>query len=154
MSNLTIQFLNYSKKQWNPDKNKQELQYLGNSIQTWPNGPLLALDGEQTCIITQNLAKIDTAPSKFYFCWNDGIWRFGVKIHAYFQAFYMGDRPTWEIMYDQYINSTAPINWIQNDNSPGVQYTWPTSIGYQIIATPTSGHGSLEVQVVINDLTV
>ena len=149
MSNLVLQFFNYSSAQWNPDQNATHLQAGGNSIQTWPNGPLLPYSGSQQCDITENLSKLDVGPSDFYYCWNNGTWRFGVKISATVQVADMGDRPTWDVMYDQNPNSST-INWIANGSSPGDQYTWPSSIGYVIMGTPNSQHNALSVKVVIN----
>lgn len=150
-SNLNIYFFNYSTTTFNVDQNSDaNLQVGGNSVISWPNAPLEAISGEQTCQISENLSKIAVGPSDFYFCWNNGIWRFGVKIIADTQVLGMGDRPYWEIMYDQNINSPE-INWISNGDSPGDQYMWPTSIGFNIVATPTSGHQSLSINVIVKN---
>lgn len=150
MSNLIMTFYNNSSTEWQPDEKYKQLEEGGNSIETWPDGPLMAYSGMQTCNITQNLSKLDVGPAYFYYCWNNGKWRFGVQIIAHLQVLDMGDRPSWQVMSDQHLNSST-INWFDNGSSPGDQYTWPTTIGYNIMATPDSHHNALSIKIVIND---
>jgi len=150
VSNLVIAFHNNSKVTWYPDQNGTELQEGGNSIDEWPDADLLPYSGEATCDVTENLSKIAVGDAYVWYCWNNGIWRFGVRIVAHVQVLDMGDRPSWEVMSDQNLNSSS-IDWKSNGSSPGDQYQWPSDLGYTIIATPDSTHNALSIDVIIND---
>jgi hypothetical protein len=151
MSNLIMTFMNNSLSEFEPDQNSDtDLQHGGNSVITWPNGPLLAMSGSQECNISENLAKLSVGEASFYYCWTANGIRFGVKITTYIQDFDVGARPSWQIMYDQNPGSTD-IAWLSNGSSPGDQYTWPASIGFTIMATPQSSHNALSIKVIINN---
>jgi hypothetical protein len=150
MGDLVIGYHNNAENAWNSDVSHKYLEKGGNTIKTWPTGTLLAFSGFQQCLITQNLSKVTVGPCEFYYCWNDGHWCFGVKIQSYFQEVGIGDRPTWQVMSDQNIGSST-ISWEDNGSSPGNSYQWPSSIGYSIMATPTSTHQGLNVNVIINN---
>jgi hypothetical protein len=153
---LEIDFYNQSGVQWIPDKNDNQHLVPGtNPIVSWPNAPLIAMTGYAACKVNQDMSKLGAGSSGsenyMFFCWNDGHWRFGVKILIPLQLFDMGDRPNWQVMSDQNLDSST-INWAQSGSDPGVQYSWPTTVGYSVVATPTSSHNGLSIVVQINNL--
>jgi hypothetical protein len=152
MGNLIVTFKNGSDVEWYPDNNSDSgFEHAGSSINSWPNAPLLPMTGNGSCNIGIDLDHLAEGPASFWYCWNDGIWRFGVKVSTHTQNFSMGSRPSWQVMSDQNLNSTS-IDWQDNGSNPGDQYSWPTTIGYSISATPTSSHETLSIAVVISGL--
>ena len=151
----SIEFINNSIVVWNVDKNQKPPNEFGYNLISWPSSALSAEDGTASCIVEDILSKIGAGGTGnnnyFYFCWNDGSWRFGVRININVQVFGMGDRPSWEIMYDQSLES-GTISWQSNGSNPADQYVWPSSLGYKIVATPTSEHQSLSIKVEISAL--
>jgi hypothetical protein len=150
-SDLIIQFENLSEKSFSLDSNGKDLQKGGNSVITWPGAGtvLQAYSGSVSCEITENLHNVDVGPCTFWCCWTDGQNRFGVQIHANTQVLNMGSRPEWFVMSDH--TPGGAVTWNSNGGDPSDSYTWPTSVGYNIVATPSSTHQSLTVKVVINN---
>ena len=64
----------------------------------------------------------------------------------------MGDRPYWQIMYDQALDSST-INWQSSGSNPAYQYQWPSEVGFKIVGTPVSDHSALSVTVVVSNLS-
>lgn len=83
----------------------------GNSVVSWPGAPLLPGGGSATCKITENLEKLSVGEANFYYCWNDGTWRFGIQIIVKTQVLGIGSAPQWEIMHDQNLQSPR-MNWV------------------------------------------
>jgi len=112
----------------------------------------VGIGGLQVCAASQDLSKIADGDADIYCCWNNGIWRFGVKIIAPFQMLGMGDRPCWQIKYDQALDSST-INWQSAGSNPAYQYQWPSEVGFKIVGTPVSDHSALSVTVVVSNLS-
>lgn len=151
-NNLTITFTNFSQTTFNRDKNGYTIQAAVGQINQWPDTTLQAMGGVQTCAASQNLSKLADGDADIYCCWNNGVWRFGVKIIAPFQMLGMGDRPYWQVMYDQNPDSST-IDWLSSGSNPAYVYDWPSSVGYKIVGTPNSDHSALSVAVEIQNLS-
>jgi hypothetical protein len=152
MSNtvLTATFINYSSKTWNRDTMGWVTQAGVAGISQQPPTQLQAYAGEGILKYEQDLAgSIADGDAGIWCCWNDGSQRFGVKLWAPFQMLSMGDRPYWYHMNDSSLGNSN-INWVELSD-PSDNYTWPSSLGFKITATPASTHGSLSVTVTIQD---
>ena len=149
-----INFLNNSAVVWAPDTNQKPPNEFGYNLVSWPGASLAAMDGAATCIVQDVASKLGAGgtgdENYFFFCWNDGTYRFGVKINVNLQLFGMGDRPSWQVMWDQNLNS-PDITWQSNGDDPADQFSWPSSLGYGVVATPTSNHQSLSIKVMITN---
>jgi hypothetical protein len=95
------------------------------------------------------LGPIASGVAGIWCCWNNGTVRFGVKLWAPYQMFGIGSSPFWYYMSDN-DPQNADVNWVCNP-SRSEQYTWPASIGYNIVAVPDSESSTLTINATIQD---
>jgi hypothetical protein len=144
-ADMLIEYTNYSSTAFNLSTWGANLQYGFGGLTNSPGPILLAHSGQQSIGASQILGVVDEGPADIYLCWAQGI-NFGVWIHFNFQMFGMGPRPVWYV-------PTNGSDWKLASNDPATPYTWdPSAVGFNIVGTPTSGHSSLTVSVVITDL--
>ena len=152
-NNLTINFSNFAPvASFSRDENGYTIQEGVGQINQWPGDYLQNNGGFESCAASQDLSKLADGDANIYCCWNYDGWRFGVKIIAPTQVLGMGDRPYWQIMYDQ-TPDNPNINWINSGSNPAYQYEWPTNLGLKIVGTPTSDHSALSINVVVSSLS-
>jgi hypothetical protein len=104
---------------------------------------------------SQILSGIDTGPYDIWLTWcnpSTGS-RFGTRLYVPFQMIGIGKAPYWFISQDDDGGSPSEPSWTSSGSDPSYPYTWPTSVGYDIAATPTAGHTSLSIEVLIQDLS-
>jgi len=89
----------------------------------------------------------DRRISGCYWVNNGGNSLFGVWIHFNYQMFRLGPRPIW------YVFSHGMSNWQLSGDDPSQPYTWPKSLGFNVVGSPTSGANSLSINVTITDIT-
>jgi hypothetical protein len=144
-ADILIQYTNYSSTQFTRSTWGSNLQDGFGGLTNSP-GPLLAANsGQQSIGASQILGALDEGPADIYLCWAAGI-NFGVWIHFNFQMFGIGPRPIWYV-------TTNGSAWALAGSDPADPYTWDSqALGYSVIGTPTSGHSSLTVSVVITNL--
>lgn len=146
---LTVNFINYSSTQWNLDVWGSTTQEGVSGISQEPSGELQASAGQTTFQYQQNLVgSFESGDAGIWCCWNNGTVRFGVKLWAPYQMFGLGSSPFWYYMSDT--TPLADVNWVCNDDR-AAQYNWPTSLGFNIVAVPTSESSTLTINVTIQD---
>lgn len=123
---------------------QSDLQYVLGGLTQSP-GP--TLPSMQTAFMgaSQLLSSLDEGPADIILiAYTPGNTQgIGIWIHFNFQFMGMGDRPNWKI-YDG--------SWKPSGTDPSTPYTFDTSIGFKATATPTSGHSSLTVNLLIEKL--
>ena len=72
---------------------------------------------------------------------------FGAKIILTTQILSIGGSPYYQVAY-----GTSGPNWFTPVSDPSMSYTFPTSVGNKITLSPTSGHTSLALNILIEDL--
>ncbi|MEK6423458.1 MAG: hypothetical protein V4801_28050 [Burkholderia gladioli] len=150
---ISMTFTNYSQTTLQRGYWGCELEDGFGSLNQSPGPTLIAESGQEVMSASQILSSLDTGPYDIECTWvntqtNE---RFGVKLYVPFQMLHIGKAPYWYVSYDQEgMNNTEP-NWISSGSDPSDQFTWPQSIGFNIVATPDAGHTSLSVQIVIQD---
>jgi hypothetical protein len=144
-ADILIQYTNYSSTQFNRSTWGSNLQVGFGGLTTSPGPTLLANAGQQSIGASQILGTVDEGPADIYLCWANSI-NYGVWIHFNFQMFGIGPRPVWYV-------STNGSDWQLAGSDPSDPYTWDaSSVGFNIVGTPTSGHSSLTVSVIITNL--
>lgn len=147
---LTATFINYSSSLLYRDRMGWDTEAGVAGISQQPPTQLQAYAGAGTLKYEQDLAgAIADGGAGIWCCWNNGKQRFGIKLYATIQVIGMGPRPKWYHMSDSSLNNSN-ITWIEV-NDPSDNYTWPSSLGFKITATPTSTHSTLSVSVTIQD---
>jgi hypothetical protein len=152
MSNtvLTATFINYSAIAWARDIMGWVTEAGVSGISQQPPATLQAYAGEGVLQYNQDmLGVIADGAAGIWCCWNNGSQRFGVKLWAPLQVAGMGDRPYWYVMNDTNLDNSN-INWVQISD-PSDNYTWPSSLGFKIYASPVSDHSNLSVSVSIQN---
>ena len=146
---MTLNFTNYSSTTFSRDQNGDLLK-TGVSQLTQQCGPTLAaLAGTETMAYTQDrVNEIASGDAYIYCCWNNGSWRFGLKLYAQFQMFTLGGPPIFYVMSDNNVDSST-INWVKPPGDPTTPYDFPVTDGLKIVVTPVSGHNTLTVGVLI-----
>lgn len=152
-ADMYIQFINYSSSQFNINGHGFVL-VAGFGYPTNSPGPVLQSSaGMQAIGATARMAWMAEGPADIFAGWtnNGGTSTFGVWIHFNYQMFRVGPRPIW------YVNSFSEKvdrDWHLAGNDPSDPYTWnAANLGYNIVATPSSGANSLSIDVVITDIT-
>jgi hypothetical protein len=149
---LVMTFTNYSGTSFSLDNYYYDISKVAGVIQQSPGSTLQAQAGVQTLSEYQVLSGFESASADLYTIWYDPStgWRFGVMIHGPYQLFGIGKAPYWYVMSDtQPVGSEA--NWVLSGDDASQPYTWPSDIGFKIVATPTAGHTSLSIEIVIQD---
>jgi hypothetical protein len=145
-ADILIDCFNYSSSEFNRSTWGAALEYFFGGLTNSPGPVLMATAGRQTIGASQNWSSIDEGPADICLSWVNKNINFGVWIHFNFQLFGLGDRPIWYV-------ATNGGSWKLAGSDPSVPYTWdPSAVGFNITATPTSGHQSLSVEVVITDI--
>ncbi len=143
---MSMRFSNYSTTEFELAWKQADLQYGFGGLTTSPSPILKANAGMTSMGASQFLSTLDEGPAQIICCWDGGGIQFGVWIYYSFQFAGLGNRPTWYVQANN-----GP--WAPSGSDPSIPYTWPKSLGFEIIATPTSGHSSLSVEIVINNLS-
>jgi hypothetical protein len=144
-ADMLIQYTNYSSTQFDRSTWGSNLQEGFGGLTNSPGPTLMANSGQQSIGASQNLSILDEGPADIFLCWSKGI-NFGIWIHFNFQFVGQGFRPIWYV-------STNGSAWRLAGSDPSVPYTWdPLAVGFDIVATPTSGHNSLSVNAIITDI--
>ena len=147
---LTANFFNYSSGEWKIDECSSYTQSGVSGVTQQPSNSLKAGDGVTTFQYEQNLGgTFVDGDAGIWCCWNNGTSRFGVKLWAPLQMFSLGTSPKWYYMSDTNLNS-SDINWVYA-NDPAAQYTWPKSLGANVVAVPDAESSSLTLTVTIED---
>jgi hypothetical protein len=144
-ASMLINYLNFSPTTFDRSTYGSMLQYGFGSLTVAPGPFLQAMSGQQAIGANQLLNVLDEGPADILLCWSAQTFNFGVWIHFNFQMFGLGPRPVWYV-------STNGSNWVLAGSDPAFPYTFEESQvgGLKIVATPTSGHSSLTVNVVIS----
>lgn len=150
---LTANFSNYSSDTLNRDEYGWMLESGVSGITQQPPDTLVPLSGMGTLEYAQDaVGPIADGDAYIFCCWNTPSGsRFGLKLYAPVQVIGIGTRPYWYYMYDNDPYSPT-IDWIKI-GSPSEQFTWPTSTGYNIQASPVSNHATLTVSVMLQPLS-
>lgn len=144
-ADILIEYTNYSSTEFDRSTWGSNLQDGFGGLTNSPGPILKANSGQQSIGASQILGALDEGPADIYLCWAKGI-NFGVWIHFNFQMFGIGPRPEWYV-------TTNGSDWALAGADPSTPYTWDSSaVGFDIEGTPTSGHSSLTVGVVITNL--
>jgi hypothetical protein len=147
---LTVNFINYSSIQWNLDQWGSTTESGVSGITQQPSPSMEPNAGQTTFQYQQDMAGVlADGVAGIWCCWNNGTSRIGVKLWAPLQMFGIGSSPFWYYMSDTDPES-ANINWVCNDNR-AQQYTWPASLGYNIVAVPNSQSSALTLNVTFQD---
>ena len=149
---LEITFTNLSSVTFSHDTEGAQMKGGVGSLNQAPGTTLQAFGGLQTMRYTQNLSVVMAGDAYIYCCWNDGDWRFGVRIYEPIQVLAMGSRPYWEVMHDHDLWNKSVSGWTEPGSDPAMPYSFPAEIGYRIDCAPYSEHSSLSVKVSIQDL--
>ncbi|WP_258104509.1 hypothetical protein [Marinoscillum sp. MHG1-6] len=151
MSTLSITFTNYSGIELYRDYWSYVMETGFSGLTTSPSTTLNAMSGQTSISTDQILSELDQGPLELSCCWRTPSGqRFGVKVHANFQMFGIGPRPEWYVMSDNKAPGTAP-SWKESGSDPASPYNW-SGISIKVVATPTSTHMTLQIQVQIDDL--
>lgn len=153
-ADVSITFTNYSQTTFQRGYWGWQLQAGLGSLNQSPGPTLQAQSGSQVMSASEILSTLATGDYDIFCTWADVTTgaRFGVMIHIPVQVFDIGTAPYWYVSYDnQGLVNEAP-NWVLSGDDPSYPYTWPTSIGFNIVGTPTAAHTSLSVEVLIQDL--
>lgn len=158
MADVTITFTNYSKVAfvrgyWGLSPSVVDTGGV-NENQS-PGDTLQSESGSQIFAVSKTLSTFLTGDYDMYCMWADpktGM-RFGVCIHVPVQvATFIGTAPNWFVAYDNKGTVNLPPDWLTSGSDPSDPYTWPSSVGLNIVATPTAGGSTLTVDVMIQDL--
>lgn len=145
---MLITYTNYSTTTFSLSTNWSNLQdgFGGRTVSPGPTLP--ANGGQQSLGADQLLSIVDAGPADIGLCWAEptGLYNFGVWIHFNLQVLGIGPRPIWYV-------STNGSDWTLAGSDPSDPYTWTASSvgGLNITGTPSSGHSSLNVSVVISN---
>lgn len=143
-ADILITYSNFSSTEFDRSTWGSNLQIGFGGLTNSPGPILMANSGQQSIGASQILSAVDEGPADIWLCWAQGI-NFGVWIHFNFQMFGIGPRPVWYV-------TTNGSDWALAGSDPSDPYTWNESaVGHKIIGTPTSGHSSLTVEVVITN---
>jgi len=147
MPDFEIDFTNYSATAFTNLQTETNVLPTFTTVNQTPGPTLQANGGTQTYSLSV-LADGMTGFSSFdIWCyWEGNGIQFGIQIHVPTQIADVGTAPYWYAY-----SSLAPDNHLLKQE-PSVTYTWPAAIGFNIVATPTAGHSTLSVSVVIQDL--
>ncbi len=144
---MEINYINYSGTSFDLSTNGSHLQKGTGGLITAPGPVLQANSGQESMSADQLLSGLEHGDSLIWLCWQQtGYYSFGITIEYPVQVLHIGKRPYWLVAYNG-------GGWTLSGSDPAYPYTFSTSaIPYNIVATPTSEHTSLTVQVVITDL--
>lgn len=144
-ADMLINYSNYSSTSFSLSTNWSNLQDGFGGLTSSPGPILQASSGHQSMGANQLLSTLDEGPADIGLCWAAG-YNFGVWIHFNFQMLDMGPRPVWYV-------TTNGSAWVLAGSDPSNPYTWDASQvgGLKIVGSPTSGHSSLTVDVVISN---
>ncbi len=144
-SDMLIKYTNYSPVQFNIGISGANLQDGFGALTHSPGPVLLASSGQQSIGASQRISWLAEGPADVWLEWinpANGV-KFGVWIHFNFQFAGMGPRPIWYV-------TTNGSPMAPSGADPSAPFTWDRSqTGLNIIASPTSGPSSLEVDVTI-----
>jgi hypothetical protein len=150
MGPLKISFINFSGSAF--ELSSTYTGYLhqgGDNVPSQPLNELTAFGGSTSIEIDElNLDALGKVNEYVYCGWiTPSGTQFGLKIIAPFQMLDMGDRPYYQVAY-------GPVtpDWITAVDDPSDNYTFPSSVGYEILCQPVSTHTSLVLSVSITDL--
>src|SRR6185295_10130800 len=124
--------------------------------------PAATLAADDTQIMAMNnQTPVGEGASTFWCTWYDSTSgaRFGVQIIDYGQPFGMGPQPFWQICSDFLApglsdpQNTPVSDWQSSGSNPADNYTWANDVGFNIVATPTSTHETLNIIILIQNLS-
>lgn len=152
---ISMEWTNYSKDEFLRGAWGWSLEDGFGSLDTSPGPTLAANSGYESMSASQILSGVDTGPYLIWLTWswgNQSDQRFGIQLYVPFQMFTIGKAPYWYTALDTQGMGPNEPSWTLSGTDPSFPYTWPTSVGYNIVARPTATHTSLDVQVTIQDL--
>ncbi|WP_143273368.1 hypothetical protein [Azospirillum palustre] len=151
---MEIRFLNYSATPFYRGYWGWILEAGVGSLNTSPGTELIAESGSQVMSASEILSTVADGPYEIYCTWYNPNTkaRFGVRIHVPLQVADIGTAPYWYTSYDNNGGENTAPNWTTSGDDPSQPFTWPGSIGCNIIATPTASHSNLSIEVLIQDL--
>lgn len=142
---LQIQYTNYSATSFKISTHGANLWSGFSWLSQSPGDILRERSGRQTMAASQNYSSGVAFNSDIWLCWAGPGNNFGVWTHFNYQLLGLGDAPVWYV-------STNGSNWALSNAQTSKPYTWDVDkVGYRIVGTPTAGHSSLFVDVVIQD---
>ncbi|MFT3824170.1 MAG: hypothetical protein QM731_09630 [Chitinophagaceae bacterium] len=142
---MSLAYSNYSSTSFDISTNGYYFEPGMGGLTTAPGPVLQATSGLETMSGSQELSTFEHGNAGIYLCWASG-YNFGLWINFPIQVLTIGSRPYWYVSY----NGGA---WTLSSNNPANPYTFPTSaVPWNIVATPTSEHTSLSIQIIITDL--
>ena len=154
MADVSVSFVNYSQTSFQRGYWGWQLQEGLGSLEQSPGPTLQAQSGSQAMSASEILSSVATGDYDIFCTWVDLATgsRFGVMIHIPVQIIGIGTAPYWYVSFDNEGTSNVAPNWILSGGDPSYPYTWPTSVGFNIVGTPNATHTSLSIEVLIQDL--
>ncbi len=151
MAALSVKFVNLTGSDFSRDYFGYVYQKLLSGPGTMPDSTLQKRGGSQSMSIDQMLSELDQGPLEIFCSWRtpDGH-RFGVRLHANFQMFGLGNRPNWYVMTDTK-TLFSPPDWQDSGSDPSIPYSWTSDFPFKITATPDSEHTALSLTIQIDE---
>jgi hypothetical protein len=151
MADLSITFTNMSKAAFRRSTYGWEESILDTNAQL----PDEIMKSREIQVFgVNNQTPVAEGAANFWCCWlhEATAARFGVKIHEAGQPFGMGWQPTWQVMSDLGTPGQDP-HWLANGEDAASPYTWSELVGFKIKASVTASHETLQIAVLILDLS-
>jgi hypothetical protein len=149
---ISITFTNYSTTAWTRSISGSETDAVLQNLTKSPGPVLQANAGVEAIAADQSaLSFIATGAIDLYCCWYDPAsgQRFGVQLWYPVQVFGIGKAPYWYVMSDRGKGIGDPADWQNSGDDPSYPFEWSTVAGFKIRASPTAGHTSLDIEVVV-----